>query len=121
MTDGQYDSYILFLELSIKMLDENGVMGFIIPDSLFATQNSRIRKILCDYMHINVIARLGEKIFPDVNRATTIIVCTKRKQNLEKTRCFRLNTEDRKKYLKKRLIYMIYIKKSLITCIKRDF
>lgn len=43
------------------MLDENGVMGFIIPDSLFATQNSRIRKILCDYMHINVIARLGEK------------------------------------------------------------
>lgn len=113
MTDGQYDSYILFLELSIKMLDENGVMGFIIPDSLFATQNSRIRKILCDYMHINVIARLGEKIFPDVNRATTIIVCTKRKQNLEKTRCFRLNTEDRKKYLKKTAdLYDLYKEKS---------
>lgn len=113
LADGQYDSYILFLELTIKMLDKDGVMGFIIPDSLFSTQNFKIRKILCDYMHINVIARLGEKIFPGINRATTIIVCTKRKQNLEKTRCFRLNTKDRNDYLNKKAdLYELYKEKS---------
>ena len=99
LAEGQYDSYVLFLELAIKLLDKKGIMAFIIPDSLFSTQNTKIRKMLCDCMHIEVIARLGEKLFPGINRATTIIVCTKDEQNNKKTRCFRLNTEDRKQYL----------------------
>lgn len=74
---GQYDSYVLFIELAYNILSEDGVMAFIIPDSLFDTQNERLRKFLVENTKIKVIARLGEKIFDEVNRATTVIICQK--------------------------------------------
>ena len=43
---GQYDSYVLFIELAYNILNENGVMAFIIPDSLFDAQNERLRIII---------------------------------------------------------------------------
>ena len=35
LTDGQYDSYVLFIELAYKLLQNNGYFAFIIPDSIF--------------------------------------------------------------------------------------
>lgn len=77
MTVGQYDSFVLFLELAYKMICENGVFAFIIPDSIFDSQNENLRRFLTQNTEIKVIARLGEKLFDEVNRATTIIVCKK--------------------------------------------
>ncbi len=100
LIDGQYDSYVLFIELAYRLLREGGVMGFIIPDSLFDAQNENLRKFLASKMHILVIARLGEKIFDEVNRATTVIVCEKRiPTENDETECFRLSTDERKAYL----------------------
>lgn len=99
---GQYDSYVLFIELAYNILCENGVMAFIIPDSLFDAQNERLRKFLAENTKIKVIARLGEKIFNEVNRATTVIVCQKATPSSEdETMCFRLSTDARKKFLEK--------------------
>ena len=79
LTAGQYDSFVLFLELAYKIVCENGIFAFIIPDSIFDSQNENLRRFLIRNTEIKVIARLGEKLFDEVNRATTIIVCKKRK------------------------------------------
>lgn len=100
LTAGQYDSFVLFLELAYKIVCENGIFAFIIPDSIFDSQNENLRRFLIRNTEIKVIARLGEKLFDEVNRATTIIVCKKRKPNEQSiTKCFRLSTNDRKRYL----------------------
>lgn len=100
LTIGQYDSFVLFVELAYNLLDNGGYFSFIIPDSLFDAQNEKLRRFLTEKMQIKVIARLGEKIFEEVNRATTVVVCRKVKPTKDSvTHCFRLTTEDRKKYL----------------------
>ena len=100
LTDGQYDSYVLFLELAFNLLDENGYFAFIVPDSIFDSQNLLLRKFLVTNTELRVIARLGEKIFDEVNRATTVLVCKKCKPSKEsRTKCFRLSTEERRLYL----------------------
>ena len=94
---GQYDSYGLFLELAYRMLADGGYLAFIVPDSLFENQNTPLRKFLCEKTHIRVIARLGEKMFPNVNRAATVLVCKKSVPNENcETTCFRLTSEQRK-------------------------
>lgn len=100
LINGQYDSYVLFIELAYKLLDEGGYFAFILPDSLFDSQNIFLREFLVKNTEIKVIARLGEKIFEEVNRATTVIVCKKTVPSFDsKTKCFRLSTEERKQYL----------------------
>jgi len=97
---GQYDCYVLFLELCIKIIDDNGIIAFIIPDSLFSGENRALRKYLCENTEIKVIARLGEKIFPNVNRAASIIILKKCKPSSRaQTKCYRLNTDDRKRFI----------------------
>ena len=100
LIEGQYDSYVLFLELAYGVLEEGGLFAFIIPDSIFDSQNERLREFLLLNTEIKVIARLGEKIFAEVNRAATVIVCQKGKPNeTSLTKCFRLSTNDRKNFL----------------------
>lgn len=100
LATGQYDSYVLFIELAYNILCEHGTMAFIIPDSVFDSQNERLRKFLVEKTQIKVIARLGEKIFDEVNRATTVIICKKTMPSPEdETVCFRLSTDARKEYL----------------------
>lgn len=101
LISGQYDSYVLFIELAYKVLCDRGAMTFIIPDSLFDAQNESLRRFLVKKKtQIKVIARLGEKIFDEVNRATTVIVCKKDMSDENSiTECFRLSTDNRKAYL----------------------
>lgn len=100
LISGQYDSYVLFLELAYYILRDGGLMAFIIPDSLFDSQNEKLRQFLLENTQIKVIARLGEKIFSEVNRAATVIVCKKAIPETDsETICFRLSTEDRKEHL----------------------
>ncbi|MHA1533724.1 MAG: Eco57I restriction-modification methylase domain-containing protein [Promethearchaeota archaeon] len=45
---GQYDYYQIFIELGIRSLKKNGLLGYIIPDSLLVLSN---RKILRKYIY----------------------------------------------------------------------
>ncbi len=45
---GQYDYYQIFIEIGIRLLKKNGLLGYIIPDSLLALSN---RKILRKYIY----------------------------------------------------------------------
>lgn len=109
----QYDAYVLFIELSYKILATDGYMCFILPDSIFDTQNEYLRRFLLENMSIKIIARLGEKLFPNVNRATAIILCKKTKDVTNEVSCFRLDTNDRKLILNSiDTLENIYIKKA---------
>jgi len=95
------DIYTLFVELSIKILSKNGLAAFILPDSIFEAHSTKIREFLAEQTSIKIIARLGEKIFKEVNRATTVIIVQKKKPEKDsRTTCFRLNTDARNDYLK---------------------
>lgn len=104
LTTGQYDIYVLFIELAFNLVTDGGYFAFIIPDSLFDAQNEGLRRFLAENTEIRVIARLGEKIFDEVNRATTVIVCKKIKPNKKsQTKCFRLSTNERRVFLSSEL------------------
>ncbi len=100
LVDGQYDSYVLFIEWVYNVIEDNGSFAFIIPDSIFDEQNRALRKFLLENTQIQIIARLGEKLFKNVNRATTVIICKKTnpEENTE-TICFRLTTSNRNLFL----------------------
>ena len=97
---GQYDSYVLFIELCLKLVEKGALLAFIIPDSLFSGENKALRKHLLENTEIKVLARLGEKLFPNVNRATSVIILRNQKPNQNtKTKCYRLDTDSRKSFL----------------------
>lgn len=96
---GQYDSYVLFIELCLGLLKNDGYMALIIPDSIFSSENCDLRKHLAENTQLKVISRLGEKLFPGVNRATTVLIIKKARPNEQsETTCFRLTTDMRKAY-----------------------
>lgn len=97
---GQYDSYVLFIELCLKLVQKDGMLAFIIPDSLFSGENRTLRECLVKNTQIRIIARLGEKLFPDVSRATSIIILKNSEPTPESiTRCYRLDTAERRDFL----------------------
>lgn len=122
LASGQYDSYVLFIELAFSILRDGGLMAFIIPDSLFDAQNENLRKFLLEKTQIKVIARLGEKIFEEVNRAATVIICKKAlPESSSETICFRLSTADRKEYLAGQGTLLMYFDRKKHTVYQRRF
>lgn len=118
---GQYDSYVLFIELCLKLVKPNGLLAFIVPDSLFFGENKALREFLLKNTEIRILARLGEKLFHNVNRATSVIVLKKCKPTANTTtRCYRLDTADRKKFLDGNLtLYENFLEKSHAVVQKR--
>lgn len=98
---GQFDSYELFIELALLVVRNGGYFAFIIPDSILNHGKNTVRKILLKSTEIKFIARLGEKIFPKINRACTLIICKKtRSSSANSVDCFRLTKKDRMMILK---------------------
>ena len=93
--EGQYDVFSLFIELSLAIAKEGTFCGFIVPDSIFTSEDSSTRRFLLENSNILAIARLGEKLFPSVHRATAVIVCQKGKRKETGTECFRLLPKDK--------------------------
>ncbi|WP_407535769.1 N-6 DNA methylase [Cetobacterium somerae] len=99
-TAGQIDSFYLFIEMCFELLKEDGMCIMILPDSIFGPEASEIRKYLLTKTNIKLISKLGEKIFPKINRATSLIMFQKTKNSLsEKTECFRLDSISKNDYL----------------------
>ncbi len=78
---GQFDTSDLFLELAISIVKPGGYFAFIIPDSLFNSERTALRKILLSKTDIRFIGRFGEKFFDKVNRACAVIICKNTQSN----------------------------------------
>lgn len=97
---GQFDSWELFIELSLKILKRGGVAAFIIPDSIFLPEHQKTREFLQKNTSILLIARLGEGFFENVFRGTAVVVVQKSKPKKDhKVEVFRLNNSWRKQVL----------------------
>ncbi len=76
---GRFDIFILFVERAIKLLNEGGRLGFILPYAGF-TQNYALmlRKYILDNCIIETIVDLSEyKVFAEASVATCIFVLRK--------------------------------------------
>jgi predicted RNA methylase len=100
LAKGQFDIFDLFAEVILRNLNEGGVFGLILPDSVFSQEQARFRCLLSKNTTIYLIARLGEKIFPDINRACVIIVGKKAiAKASHEVDCFRLSSAYKKKVI----------------------
>ncbi len=100
LAKGQFDIFDLFVEVILNNLNENGIYGLILPDSVFSQEQARFRCLLSKNTTIHLIARLGEKIFPEINRACVIIVGEKAKaKSNHQVDCFRLSSNYKKQVI----------------------
>lgn len=92
LAKGQFDSWDLFIEMSLGVVRLGGVMAFIIPDAIFLPEHEQTRRLLLERTTVTLIARLGEGFFPSVCRGTAIVVA-KNGPHYEghKTEVFRLD------------------------------
>lgn len=98
---GQFDSSDLFMELALRLLKPNGYLAFIVPDSLFTQERITLRKLLLDQTEIRFVARMGERIFENINRACVLVICKKsvEPKTSAKTQCLRLTPSIRRHIL----------------------
>lgn len=101
---GQFDSFELFLELSVQMANPGTVVAFIVPDSLFFPEHEPLRQFLLENTEMLLLARLGEGFFPEVFRGTAVLVLRKNFPSAKHTvECFRLNASWRIGILKQQI------------------
>jgi adenine-specific DNA-methyltransferase len=85
----QYDLFSLFIEKSIKLLKNEGILGFIIPDRYLSNLDySYLRKFILDSCKILKIVHLGDDVFEGVNMPSSILILKKeessKKRNMHK-------------------------------------
>jgi len=83
----QYDLFSLFIEKSLKVLKEGGILGFIVPDRFIVNLDYDIfRKYLLDKACIKKIIVVGEGVFEGVEMPSAIIIiekCSSEKKRIE--------------------------------------
>ena len=77
----RFDLYVLFIEKSLNILNENGLHGFIIPDKICNQKYAlNIRKILLNKTNFESIVDLRKfKIFKKATVSNIIYICSKSK------------------------------------------
>lgn len=75
LTHGQFDSYELFVERSIRdALKPGGFFGFVVPDRLLRPEGERLRRWLFDHYQVQEVIQLGEGVFAEVFRSAVIVI-----------------------------------------------
>lgn len=85
-SDGMADLYVIFYEIGINMLGENGKLGFISPNTFIRnTSQQKFRDFLIKNEYISAIYDFGaSKIFPDADTYTCICIIDKdKKENIK--------------------------------------
>ncbi|MFW9904566.1 MAG: Eco57I restriction-modification methylase domain-containing protein, partial [Candidatus Thorarchaeota archaeon] len=76
----QFDSWSLFIERSLKALNEGGRLGFVIPNTLLLNENYvEVRKFILESCKIEKIVNLGGNVFPEITQPSMIIIVEKNK------------------------------------------
>lgn len=81
-SDGMADLYVIFYEIGINMLGENGKLGFISPNTFIRNASQqKFRDFLIKNKYISAIYDFGaSKIFPDADTYTCICLIGKEKE-----------------------------------------
>lgn len=81
-SNGMADLYVIFYEIGINMLDENGKLGFISPNTFIRNASQqKFRDFMIKNKYISAIYDFGaSKIFPDADTYTCICLISKEKE-----------------------------------------
>lgn len=96
---GQYDSWDLFVEWSVKTVLPGTRVVAILPDAIFLPEHARTRKLLLERTRIDLVARLGEGWFEGVYRGVAVIAYTVGVPAEGRIRTVRLAHDARKRVL----------------------
>ncbi len=81
-SEGNYDMYRFFLERSINLLDAEGLLGFIVPNTLLTARSyKKLRAFILANCKINNIFDLGLNVFEGVTIESIILILQKNKKN----------------------------------------
>jgi hypothetical protein len=78
-----WDSWELFLMLSIYALKDGGRLGLVLPDTLFSPEKTRTRRLLLEQTQLEKVYNLGPDWFGPRVRMSTIVVQARKGQALE--------------------------------------
>ena len=72
------DSFMFFMDKSIDLITNGGIIGMIIPDViLYQKDNSKLRERILKETHLNIALNVGDGIFEDVARPSAILIYEK--------------------------------------------
>jgi Alw26I/Eco31I/Esp3I family type II restriction m6 adenine DNA methyltransferase len=93
---GNLNLYRHFIERSIRLLEQNGVLSFIVPSTIIADKSSAgIRTMMKDVTDLEFVVEFPEdaKIFESITQATTIFLLS-RNDKPEKDRPFYISIDN---------------------------
>ena len=91
-----FDKYYLFIQRAISLINENGVLGYIVPNKFFIARGGEaLREFLSSNCYISKIIHFGvTQVFPNRSTYTAVIIVDKHKRtNFQFTRVKRITTE----------------------------
>lgn len=90
---GMTDLYLVFFEIGIKMLNKNGKLGYITPNSWMTSKaGTNFRKWLKDTNRLSRIIQFGnKKIFDNITTFTNITIIDNLKKNNTFEYCYDVN------------------------------
>ena len=93
---GRFDYCYAFIEKSVNSLNENGMLVYLVPYSIFKNKFAAgLREILRPYI-LEIYDYSGIKIFPDVITSSIILVC-KNQNNDENIHYFAVKKKENQK------------------------
>ena len=98
LAKGQFDLYEVFIERMVRSFP-NTPMAFILPDSIFLPEHTRLRRFLLEEATVLFLARLGEGLFPGVFRGTVVLVLRSSVSEGGDVECLRLGRNERTAFL----------------------
>lgn len=97
LANGQYDSWDLFVEWSVKALPVGTTVAAILPDAIFLPEHEAARRLLLTRTRLHSVARLGEGWFEGVFRGVAVIVFTTGEVTDGTIQCIRLPYHARRR------------------------
>jgi type I restriction-modification system DNA methylase subunit len=82
-SQGNYDTYVVFVEKGLNLLKKNGHLGFILPHKFFNAQyGESLRRLISEGKFLKKIVHFGDQqIFPNVSTYTCLCFLSKTKQS----------------------------------------
>jgi hypothetical protein len=83
-TENRINLYSIFIERSLGILNDRGIFGFIIPNSiLYQSSYEKMRRFILKNWNVNSIVRLPDNVFYGVKAETIIITIDKDSKTTE--------------------------------------